>query len=55
MKVKIKRRPLAVLGSLECRCCDHLDWRALKLDKQALKEAVNDADYALDKRSRIAA
>lgn len=50
MKVKLRVRPLKVMGSLECRCCDDLSWKELKLDKQALKEAANDADYALNKR-----
>jgi hypothetical protein len=50
MKVKIHQRPLKVMGPAECRCCDQLSWKDLKLDKQALKEAVNDTAYALDKR-----
>lgn len=52
MKVKIKARPLVNHGPAECRCCDHLSWKNLKLDKQILKEAVNDADYALSKREQ---
>lgn len=55
MKVKIKPRPLVNHGSAECGCCSRLDWKNLKLDKQVLKEAVNDADYALDKRISKAA
>lgn len=54
MKVKIKARPLVNHGSAECGCCDRLNWKGLKLDKQILKEAVNDADYALSKREQQA-
>jgi hypothetical protein len=50
MKVKIHPRPLKNMGPAECRCCARLDWRELKLDKQVLKEACNDANYALEKR-----
>jgi hypothetical protein len=50
MKVKIKQRPLDNFGPADCRCCDRLSWKNLKLDHQALKEAVNDADYTLDER-----
>ncbi len=50
MKVKIHPRPLKDMGPADCRCCSRLSWRDLKLDRQTLKEAVNDADYALNKR-----
>lgn len=50
MKVKIKQRPLDNFGPADCGCCTRLSWRNLKFDKQALKEAVNDANYALDER-----
>lgn len=50
MKVKLPVRPLKVMGALECRCCDALDWKELKLDRQALKEAANDSDYTMNKR-----
>lgn len=50
MRIKIKPRPLDDLGPADCRCCNRLSWKNLKLDKQALKEVANDANYALDKR-----
>lgn len=50
MQVKIKPRPLVNKGPADCRCCSRLSWKDLKLDKQILKEASNDAVYALDKR-----
>lgn len=55
MKVKIKQRPLDNFGPAECRCCSRLSWKNLKLDRQTLKEAVNDADYELDARDNKAA
>lgn len=51
MKVVIKQRPLVNQGPAECRCCDRLNWKELKTDKQALKEAINDATYELDRRA----
>lgn len=54
MKVKINPRPLVNHGPADCRCCSRLNWKDLKLDKQILKEAVNDADYALSKREQRA-
>jgi len=50
MKVKMKQRPLDNFGPAECRCCARLSWKNLKYDRQAFKEAVNDADYALNER-----
>jgi hypothetical protein len=55
MKVKIKPRPLDDFGPADCRCCSKLSWKNLKLDKQVLREAVNDADYAVSKREQQAA
>jgi hypothetical protein len=55
MKVKIKPRPLADFGPADCGCCSRLSWKNLKLDKQILREAVNDADYAVSKREQQAA
>jgi hypothetical protein len=54
MKVKIKPRPLDNFGPADCQCCSRLSWKNLKLDKQVLKEAVNDAEYILDKREQQA-
>lgn len=54
MKVKINPRPLVNRGPAECGCCSRLNWKDLKLDKQILKEAVNDAEYILDKREQCA-
>lgn len=51
MKVKIKQRPLANYGPADCGCCARLSWKDLKTDRHVLKEAVNDADYALNKRT----
>lgn len=51
MRVVVKQRPLKNHGPAECRCCVRLSWKELKFDKYALKEAVNDAHYALDVRS----
>lgn len=50
MKVKVKQRPLVNSGPMECRCCSRLSWKAMKFDKQVLKEAVNDADYEMSNR-----
>lgn len=50
MKIVIKQRPLANHGPADCRCCDRLSWKDLKTDRQAMKEAVNDAHYELDRR-----
>lgn len=50
MKVKIKQRQLVNFGPADCRCCARLSWKALKYDRQAMKEAVNDATYTLDVR-----
>jgi Uri superfamily endonuclease len=50
MKVKIKQRPLDNFGPADCRCCSRLSWKNLKLDKQVLKEAVNDANYAIERQ-----
>lgn len=55
MKVKIKARPLVNHGPADCRCCDRLSWKNLKLDKHILKEAVNDTDHALSVRQAKAA
>lgn len=52
MKVKIHQRPLKDMGPADCRCCSRLSWKELKLDRQQLKEAVNDADYALTRRKK---
>lgn len=55
MNVKIKIRPLNNFGPADCRCCDKLDWRYNRLDRQILKEAVNDAEYTVDERKGIKA
>ena len=50
MNVVVKQRPLVNYGPADCRCCDRISWKNHKFDKQALKEAVNDANYELDVR-----
>ncbi|XAI98143.1 hypothetical protein ISREJYDI_CDS0124 [Pseudomonas phage UNO-G1W1] len=44
MKVKMRQRPLANFGVANCGCCSRLSWKVHKLDKQVLKEALEDVD-----------
>lgn len=42
MKIKANKRPRMVRGMLSCRCCDDLYDKPYKLDKQMLKELVEE-------------
>jgi hypothetical protein len=44
MKVKMRQRPLADFGVANCGCCSRLSWKVHKLDKQILKEALDDIE-----------
>lgn len=42
MKVKMRNRKTKDMGMADCRCCSRLSWKACKLDKQILKEALEE-------------
>lgn len=44
MKVVVKRRPRQIRGMLACRCCDNLYDKHYKLDKQIVKEMLEECE-----------
>lgn len=44
MKIRANQRPRQIRGMLACRCCDNLYDRNYKLDKQMLKELIEELD-----------
>lgn len=44
MKVKAHSRPRHIRGMLACRCCDNLYDRHYKVDKQIVKEMLEDIE-----------
>lgn len=46
MKVKMRKRQLKDMGPADCRCCSRLSWKECRLDRQILKEALEETMVA---------
>lgn len=42
MKVKMRNRKTKDMGMADCRCCSRLNWKACIIDKQILKEVLEE-------------